>query len=130
MPEFEQSRDVGAAADAVWHLVSDPNRLVDWVPTTTASRPAGEDAVQLQGESHGHDYDTSSGFVTDDAAKQLSWDSPRRSGYRGTLVVADHAGGSRVTVRVAIPDAPARADEEIKRGLREALDRIAGLAGE
>jgi len=128
MGDFEQSRDIGAAPDAVWRLVSDPNRLADWVPTTTASRPAGGDAVELQGESHGHDYDTRSGFVTDDAAKRLSWDSPRLSGYRGTLVVADHAGGSRVTVRVTIPDDLARADEEINRGLRETLDRIAGLA--
>jgi uncharacterized protein YndB with AHSA1/START domain len=128
MGDFEQSRDIGAAPDAVWRLVSDPNRLADWVPTTTASRPAGADAIELQGESHGHDYDTRSGFVTDDAAKRLSWDSPRLSGYRGTLVVADHAGGSRVTVRVTIPDDLARADEEINRGLRETLDRIAGLA--
>jgi len=128
MGDFEQSRDIGAVPDAVWQLVSDPNRLADWVPTTTASRPAGGDAVELQGESHGHDYDTRSGFVTDDAAKRLSWDSPRLSGYRGTLVVAEHAGGSRVTVRVTIPDDLARADEEINRGLRETLDRIAGLA--
>jgi uncharacterized protein YndB with AHSA1/START domain len=130
MADFEQSRDVGAAPEAVWRLVSDPNRLADWVPTTTASHPAGGDAVQLQGESHGHDYDIRGGFVADDAARRLSWDSPRLSGYKGALEVADHAGGSRVTVRVTIPDVPARADEEIMRGLRETLDRIAGLARE
>ena len=130
MGDFEQSLDIGAAPEAVWSLVSDPSRLAAWVPTTTASRPAGGDAVELQGESHGHDYDIRSGFVTDDAAKRLSWDSPRLSGYRGTLVVADHGGGSRVTVWVSIPDVPAQADEEIMRGLRETLDRIAGLAQE
>ena len=54
--------------------------------------------MQLLGESHGHDYDTRGGFVADDAARWLSWDSPRLSGYRGTLQVADSAGGSRVTV--------------------------------
>lgn len=128
MPDFEQSREIGAAPDAVWRLVSDPSRLADWVPTTTASRPAGEDEVRLQGESHGHDYDTRGGFVADGDARRLSWDSPRHSGYRGTLVVADHAGGSRVTVWVSIPDAPPRADEELKRGLDETLDRIARLA--
>jgi len=130
MPDFEQSQQIGAAPDAVWRLVSDPNRLAEWVPTTTVSRPAGEDAVQLRGESHGHDYDTRGGFVTDDAARRLSWDSPRLSGYRGTLRVADSAGGSRVTVQVTIPDALALEDEEITRGLRETLDRIAALAGE
>jgi uncharacterized protein YndB with AHSA1/START domain len=128
MPDFEQTQEIDAAPDAVWRLVSDPARLADWVPTTTASRPAGEDAVQLQGESHGHDYDTRGGFVADEAARRLSWDSPRLSGYRGTLLVAGHAGGSRVTVQVTIPDALARADEEITRGLRDTLDRIARLA--
>jgi uncharacterized protein YndB with AHSA1/START domain len=128
MPDFEQSREIDAAPDAVWSLVSDPDRLADWVPTTTASRPEGADAVHLQGESHGHDYDIRSGFVADSAARRLSWDSPRLSGYRGVLQVADHAGGSRVTVQVSIPDALAREDEEITRGLRETLDRIARLA--
>jgi uncharacterized protein YndB with AHSA1/START domain len=127
MPDFEQSQQIGAAPEAVWRLVSDPNRLTEWVPTTTVSRPAGDDAVQLQGESHGHDYDTRSGFVADDAARRLSWNSPRLSGYRGTLLVADHADGSRVTVQVTIPDALAREDEEIIRGLRETLNRIARL---
>ena len=130
MADFEQSREIDAAPDAIWRLVSDPARLADWVPTTTASRPAGEDAVQLRGESHGHDYDTRGGFVADDAVRRLSWDSPRLSGYRGTLQVADRVGGSRVTVQVTSPDALAREDEEITRGLRETLNRIARLAAE
>ena len=128
MPDFEQSREIDAAPDAVWSLVSDPDRLADWVPTTTASRPEGQDAVHLEGESHGHDYDIRSGFVADGAARRLSWDSPRLSGYRGALLVTDHPGGSRVTVQVSIPDALAREKEEITRGLRETLDRIARLA--
>jgi uncharacterized protein YndB with AHSA1/START domain len=127
MPDFEQSREIDAAPEAVWRLVSDPDRLADWVPTTTASRPEGEDAVHLQGESHGHDYDLRSGFVADAAARRLSWDSPRLRGYRGALQVAGHAGGSQVTVQVTVPDALPRGDEEITRGLRETLDRIARL---
>jgi uncharacterized protein YndB with AHSA1/START domain len=122
--DFEQSREINAAPEAVWRLVSDPSRVAEWVPTTTASRPAGEGAVQLQGESHGHGYDTRGGFVADGDAHRLSWDSPRVSGYRGALTVAGYAGGARVTVRVTVPDASASAGEEIARGLGEALDRI------
>ena len=127
MTDFERSKDIDAAPEAVWRVVSDPSRLAEWLPTTTASRPAGHGAVELVGESHGHDYDIQSGFVTDDAARRLSWDSPRRSGYRGDLTVAEHPGGSQVTVRVTIPLAPADADEEINRGLFEALERIGRL---
>jgi uncharacterized protein YndB with AHSA1/START domain len=130
MADFEHSQEIHAAPDAVWRLVSDPNRLAAWVPTTTASRPEGEDEVHLRGESHGHDYDISGGFVADAAARRLSWDSPRLSGYRGSLLVAEHAAGSRVTIRVSIPDAPAEADAEITRGLRETIDRIASLTKE
>ena len=128
MADFEQSQQIDATPEAIWRLVSDPGRLADWVPTTTLSRPAGKDAVELQGESHGHDYDIRSGFVADAAARRLSWDSPRLSGYRGALLVAGQAGGSWVTVQVTIPDALAREDEEITRGLGETLDRIARLA--
>ena len=128
MPDFEQSREIDAAPEAVWRLVSDPRRLADWVPTTTASRPAGDEAVQLRGESHGHDYDTRGGFVTDDDQRCLSWDSPRLSGYQGALTVAGHGVGSVVTVRVTIPGFPDEADEEITRGIRETLDRIGRLA--
>jgi uncharacterized protein YndB with AHSA1/START domain len=118
MTDFELSREIDVAPAAVWALVSDPDRLADWVPTTTASRPAGHDAVQLQGESHGHDDD----------AHRLVWDSPRQSGYRGSLTVAEDEAGSRVTVQVTIPDIPTAAQEEITRGLHETLDRIGHLA--
>src|SRR5215471_3188032 len=128
MADFEQSREIDVSAGAVWALVSDPDRLAEWVPTTTASHPAGHDAVQLQGESHGHDYDLRGGFVADDDARRLAWDSPRQSGYHGSLTVADHDAGSRVTVQVTVPDIPAAEHEEITRGLRETLDRIGRLA--
>lgn len=129
MGEVEQSREMPAAAEAVWRLVSDPRRLADWVPTIAASRPAGEGAVQLQGESHGHRYDTSGGFAADDGARRLSWDSPRYSGYQGALTVAGHGAGSRVTVRVTVPDLPPDVEAELVRGVDEALDRIGRLAG-
>ena len=124
MTDFERSQDIDAAPEAVWRVVSDPDRLAEWLPTTTASRPAGHDAVELVGESHGHDYDLQSGFVADDAARRLSWDSPRLSGYRGVLTVTGHGAGSRVTVRVVIPDVPPEASAELARGLEETLDRI------
>jgi uncharacterized protein YndB with AHSA1/START domain len=128
MADFELSREIDVAPGAIWALVSDPDRLADWVPTTTASRPAGYDAVQLQGESHGHDYDLRGGFVADNDTRRLVWDSPRQSGYRGSLTVAEHDAGSQVTVQVTIPDIPAAAHEEITRGLSEALERIGSLA--
>jgi uncharacterized protein YndB with AHSA1/START domain len=126
--DFEESREMDVAPQAVWRLVSDRQRLAEWVPTTVSSRPAGHDGVELQGESHGHEYDTRGGFTADDAARTLSWDSPRVTGYRGVLTVSGHGEGSRVTVRVTIPDVPSGARAELERGLSETLDRIDRLA--
>lgn len=122
--DFEESRELGAAPEVVWRLVSDRQRLAEWVPTAAFSQPAGEDSVQLRGESHGHAYDSRGGFVADDAARTLSWDSPRHSGYQGVLLVTGHEAGSRVTVRVTIPDLPPGVGTELTRGLGETLDRI------
>jgi uncharacterized protein YndB with AHSA1/START domain len=124
MADFEQSREFDVAPEAVWALVSDPDRLAEWVPTTTASRPAGHDAVQLQGESHGHDYDLRGGFIADSGARRLTWDSPRQSGYHGSLTVAKYDAGSRVTLQVTSPDSAAAEREEITRGLHETFARI------
>jgi uncharacterized protein YndB with AHSA1/START domain len=127
MPEFEQAREMDAAPEAIWRLVSDPHRVAEWVPTTASSQPTGEDSVHLRGESHGHDYDTRGGFDADDAARRLSWDSPRHEGYQGVLTVAGHGTGSRVTVQVTIPDVPPGAGAEMARGIGETLDRIEQL---
>lgn len=127
MPEFEQSQEMDAAPDAVWRLVSDPHRVAEWVPTTASSQPTGDESVRLRGESHGHDYDTLGGFVVDTSARRLSWDSPRREGYHGELTVTGHGTGTRVMVRVTIPDVPSRAEAELARGLTETLDRIERL---
>lgn len=49
MPDFEDSREMSAAPQEVWRLVSDPPRLAEWVPTATSSRPAGSDAEMARG---------------------------------------------------------------------------------
>ena len=124
MPDFEKSREMAASPEVTWAVVSDPGRRADWVPTARSSRPAGDRTVHLRGQSHGHDYDTNSGFVTDNGARRLSWNSPRLPGYEGVLTVTEHGAGSRVTVRVTLPDVPPGSDAELERGLGEALDRI------
>ena len=124
MAEFEQSRDMGAAPEAVWRLVSDPRRVAEWVPTAVSSQAAGQGGVQLRGESHGHGYDTRGGFAADAVARRLTWDSPHYQGYRGALTVTGRGAGSQVTLQVTIPDVAPGADAELARGLSETLDRI------
>lgn len=128
MPDFEDSRVVSAAPSDVWSLVSDRQRLPDWVPTIAASHAEGEHGVEAQGESHGHTYDAHGNFDADDSARRLQWDSARYSGYRGELTVTESDSGSRVAIRVSVPEAPPGSEEEMKKGITETLDRIEQLS--
>jgi uncharacterized protein YndB with AHSA1/START domain len=137
MAEAEGSRGFGVSADALWAVVTDRSRLADWVPTMRLARPAGEAEVHLEGESHGHPYSLDSTLRVDDGDRRLDWggdrDGDRDGGYRGWLRVAGRPSGSEVHLHVAVPDsrlgpAPEDAVAEIRRGIEEALDRLAGLA--
>jgi uncharacterized protein YndB with AHSA1/START domain len=133
MAEVEGSRGFGVSADALWAVVADRSRLADWVPTMRLARPAGEAEVHLEGESHGHPYSLDSSLRVDDGDRRLDWGAGRDDGYRGWLRVAGRPSGSEVHLHVAVPDghlgpAPGDAVAEIRRGIEEALDRLAALA--
>jgi uncharacterized protein YndB with AHSA1/START domain len=132
MAEIDGSREFDSAADAVWAVVADPARLADWVPTMRLAQPAGRDEVHVEGESHGHPYSLDSLLRIDEGDRRLEWGAENDDGYRGSLQVADRPPGSEVHLHVAIPDdrlgpSPDRAAAEIRRGVEETFDRLAGL---
>jgi hypothetical protein len=133
MADVEGSRGFGVTADALWAVVADRSRLADWVPTMRLARPAGKAEVHLEGESHGHPYSLDSTLRVDEGDRRLDWGAGRDDGYRGWLHVAGRPSGSEVHLHVAVPDshlgpAPGDAVAEIRRGIEEALDRLAALA--
>jgi len=132
MAEIDGSRDFDATADAVWGVVANPARLADWVPTMRMAQPAGHDEVHLEGESHGHSYSLDSSLRVEEADRHLHWGAEGDDGYRGSLQVVAKPSGSEVHLHVAVPDgrlgpSPDRAVAEIRRGMDEAFDRLAGL---
>ena len=134
MAEVEGSRSFGITGDALWAVVADPARLADWVPTMRLAEPAGEAEVHLEGESHGHPYSLDSMLRVDQGERCLHWGAAADEGYRGRLQVVDRPPGSEVRIHVAVPDdrlgpSAEAAAAEIRRGMEEAFDRLAGLAG-
>ena len=132
MAEIDGSRTFDTAADAVWTVVADPARLADWVPTMRLAQPAGKEEVHVEGESHGHRYSLDSLLRIDEGDRQLHWGAEGDDGYRGSLRVVAQPPGSEVHLHVAIPDdrlgsSPDSAAAEIRRGIDEAFDRLAGL---
>ena len=133
MAEVEGSRSFGITGDALWAVVADPARLADWVPTMRLAEPAGKSEVHLEGESHGHPYSLDSMLRVDQDDRCLHWGAVDDEGYRGWLRVVDRPPGSQVQIHVAVPEGrlgpAADAAAEIRRGMEEAFDRLAGLVG-
>jgi Polyketide cyclase / dehydrase and lipid transport len=137
MAEVEGSRSFGITGDARWAVVADPARLADWVPTIRRAEPVAEarrDEVHLEGESHGHPYSLDSTLRVNQGDRRLQWGDAADEGYSGWLRVVDQPPGSEVQIYVAVPDdrlGPSvdAAAAEIRRGMEDAFDRLAGLIG-
>ena len=132
MAEIDGSRAFEISADALWAVVADPARLADWVPTMRLAQPHGQEEVHVEGESHGHRYSLDSLLRVDEGDGRLDWGTEGDDGYRGSLRVAERPSGSEVHLHVAVPDdrlGPSPDDDvtEIRRGMEEAFDRLAGL---
>lgn len=132
MAEIDGSRAFQITADALWAVVADPARLADWVPTMRRAQPSGKEEVHVEGESHGHRYSLDSELRIDGGDRRLDWGAEGDYGYRGSLRVAERPSGSEVHLHVVVPDDrlgpfPDGAAAEIRRGMEEAFDRLAGL---
>ena len=134
MAEVEGSRNFAVTGDTLWALVADRARLADWVPTMRLAEPAGPAEVHLEGESHGHPYSLDSMLRTEADSRRLDWGAAGDAGYRGWLQVVDRPAGSELRLHVAVPDgrlgsSADAAVAEIRRGMEDAFDRLAGLIG-
>jgi uncharacterized protein YndB with AHSA1/START domain len=132
MAGFDGSRAFEVTADALWAVVADPARLADWVPTMRLAQPSGKEEVHVEGESHGHPYSLDSLLRINESERRLHWGTEGDDGYRGSLHVTERPPGSEVHLHVAIPDdrlgpSPDSAAAEIRRGIEEVFDRLAGL---
>jgi hypothetical protein len=130
--EIDGSRAFEITADALWAVVADPARLADWVPTMRRAQPWGKEEVHVEGESHGHRYSLDSALRIGEDNRRLDWGAEGTYGYRGSLRVTERPSGSEVHLHVAVPDdrlgsSPDSAAAEIRRGMEEAFDRLAGL---
>ena len=129
--EVDGSRRVAASGDAIWEVVSDANRVAEWLPTVGAARAEHNGTtVELEGDSHGHRYKMASAWNVSAKERALEWGG--RDGYHGSLrVVEEGTGSSEIRVHVSIPEAlvesSAGAEGEIRQGMEDALGRLSAL---
>lgn len=101
MPEYEHAQSIGAAPNAVFAFVSQVQNLPQYLPTTKAAEPQGDERVRVRGEAEGRSYDSDGFFRADEAARRLEWGADEPNTYSGWLSVTDADGGARVTVHLS-----------------------------
>ena len=129
MSEHEVSRVVQAESSAVFAVVSDVDRLPEWLPTVEQSRTLPDGEVHVEGDAGGGDY-TSEGFWRPSPDQlRVEWSTPSRGGepgaYAGWLQVEDRTEGCEVVVHLSFltDEGP----DGVEQGLAAALDALADL---
>jgi uncharacterized protein YndB with AHSA1/START domain len=128
--EYEESRGMPADAEIVFDVLSDVDAMERWLPTAMDVETAGPDRVHVTGGGEGFRYDTEGLFRAQKDQLRIEWGSegPDYAGW--AQVYHSGAGASEVNLHLSfLGDQPQAHDgreaEQIRRGMREALDRLA-----
>lgn len=135
MKEYEQTRRIQAAPDAVFGFVSDVENLPDYLPTVSNATIEHGESIRVQGEADGHHYDDTGFFHIDKPKQRMEWGSDGDSNYGGWLEVRGDANAavSEVTVHIKFDPKPELArqmekqggrDQAINEGIKNALTSI------
>jgi uncharacterized protein YndB with AHSA1/START domain len=128
MSEFTDDLTIRATPDQVFRFVSDIANLPAYLPTTRHAQTDGPERVRVQGEAHGHRYDSDGYLRTDQQLKRMEWGADE-GGYRGWLEIEPAPDGTRVAVGIMLKPAEAGhgqgpSESDIRDGLRKALQSI------
>lgn len=130
MGEYEQTMQMKASPDEVLAFISDVRNMPQYLPTTKGAQPQGEDRVRVQGEAHGHKYD-SDGYLRRDLAGMRLERGADGGYYSGWMQVRPEGTGSSVAVHISLRGAPPGAgsgggpsDAEGEEGLARSLSSI------
>lgn len=133
--EYEESRGMPADAEIVFDVMSDVDTMARWLPTTMDVGTAGPDRIHVEGGGEGFHHDTDGLFRAQKDQLRMEWGSGGPD-YAGWAQVHHHsgAGASEVNLHLSFlgkqPMAhDGAAAEEMRQGMREALDRLAEEVG-
>lgn len=129
--EYERSRVIRAAPEAVFEFVADVHNLPKFMPTTKRVEPQPGGRVRVEGEAEGHAYAADGYLRADRDRLRLEWGADERH-YAGHLSVAPESKDrSEVTVHLSFlgppPGTPPKegpSESEIRDGLDKALQSI------
>ena len=129
MSEHEVSRVVQAESSAVFAVVSDVDRLPEWLPTVEQSRTLPDGEVHVEGDAGSGDYASEGFWRPSEEQRRVEWSTPSRDGepgaYAGWLQVEDRTSGCEVVVHLSFLTGEGPAG--VEQGLAAALDALADL---
>jgi len=117
MPDYTDSIDVTASADAVFKFVSDVNNLPKYLPTVHGAKPQNGERVEVDGEANGHPYHSDGWFKVEESAKSMTWGSDGENDYSGIMKVS--GDGSKAKVECTLRFSP-------KPEIKESMDKNQG----
>lgn len=117
MKQFEQTRHIKAPADKTFSVVSDTNRLEQWLP------PQLHDKFMQATARAGRRYDIAEHARPDRNKKRLSWDDGNGDGYSGYVQVKDAGAECDVTIHIDA-EQPTTPQAEVDRLFQQALQGL------
>ena len=114
MPEYTDSINVSASADAVFRFVSDIANLPKYLPTVHAAHAQPNEKVELDAKANGHAYNSEGWFKVDQASRTMSWGS---NDYSGKMIVLSDGGTAKVECSLQFtPSADIKASMDKNQG--------------
>lgn len=139
MAEYERSRVIGAAPDAVFAFATDLNNLPTYLPTVQATEEPAPGRIRVRGEVRGNRYEDDGSVTIDADRRRMEWGADELN-YSGWMSVgADDDAGTRSQVTVHLSFAPWTDDsgrpiaepnidpDPIEESLETALDSLRSL---
>jgi uncharacterized protein YndB with AHSA1/START domain len=133
MTEFEAERAMPAAAETVFAVASDLDRLTEWLPDPVTVRPTGDGEVHAAVEPR--DVDTRGLVRVRPEQLRVEWGSEDSPDYAGWMqVMGSDPDRSSVVLHLSfLGHQPETADgaaaEEVRRWLDDGLARLERLVG-
>lgn len=108
MGEYERSIKIQAPRSQVEDFMSDVSNLPKYLPTTKRAEPQHGERVHVEGEAHGHHYDSDGFFRVDKSQNRMEWGSDGEERYRGWLAAKgdESKGPTEVTVHLSFEPSP------------------------
>lgn len=133
--DYERSRLIQVAPDAVFDFVSDVGNLPAYLPTMKRAELQGDGRVKIEVEVKGQHHAADGFLHVDDAKRRLEWGSDTDL-YCGWMTVSDEDGASIIIAHLTFAqqtDFPERVEDQsqaadpMEEGLENALDSIKNI---